>query len=129
MRRYFVLPAVILALSFTGGSAHADHDWVEVGYEIVPVALDDGFVITVLCNASAVTSVTTDVPLATVVSCSINGRSANRATPGRESYVAVDDLVVGPYTVCISGQAAFYDPVTHGISVPSKGEVCTTHVP
>lgn len=126
MRRLHVLGASILAVLSLAVPAGAgdDHDWVELGYRVEVVPLDAGYVVVVLCNASAVTSVQTDIAMATAVRCSINGREDSRALPGREAYTTVNDTVVGPYTVCLSGQAAFADPVRNSISVVSAGPEC-----
>jgi hypothetical protein len=122
-----MLAAGMLAAIPLGAPAHADgNNWVELGYERHVVPLDSGFVVVVLCNASALTADQAAIPLATAVSCAVNGISANRANPGREAFVTVDATVVGPYTVCISGQAAFVNPVTNDISVPTAEPQCTT---
>ena len=125
MRRLFLLAAgLVVAVPF-GAPAHAaGTNWVALGYEHHLVALDSGFEVVVLCNASALTSDQATVPVATNVSCSVNGIEANQAMPGRESYTTVSATVVAPYTICISGQAAFVDPVANEIAIPSAGPDC-----
>ena len=128
MRRHIAVAAAILSL-LPAMPASAAQDSVEVGFETVVVPLDSGYVVLVLCNASAVTPDQTTVPLATVVSCSVNGNTDNRAMPGRESYVAINAAVLGPYTVCVSGQAAFLDPLGNDFTLATEGEVCETRTP
>ena len=128
MRRLFLLAAgIAIAIPF-GVPAHADTptDWVELGYERQLVPLDSGYEVAVLCDASALTNDQTHVAVATSVECSVNGFKSARAMPGRESYVVVNATVTGPYTVCISGQAAFVHPVDSDTVVPSAGPQCQT---
>lgn len=127
MRRPFLLAVgIVAAIPFGSPARAASSASVSLGYERIVVPVGSGFEVVVLCNASAVSPDQLEVALATVVSCSVNGNSANRATPGRESYVTVNTIAVAPYTVCISGEAAFTQPLAQEFSIPSSGPSCTT---
>lgn len=129
MRRLFLLAAgIAAAIPFGAVPAHAEISaQIVLNYDRHLVPLDSGYELVVLCNASAISSDQTAVPTATAVSCWVNnGSASSRAMPGPEAYAVTNATVVGPYTICISGQAAFVDPVTNEVAVPSEGPVCQT---
>jgi hypothetical protein len=129
MRRLTLLVAGIAVAVPLGVPAHADvasDSWVTTGYATTVVPLDSGYEVIVLCDASSGSSDQAAVPVATSIWCSVNGQSMSRAMPGRESYVTVNATVVGPYTVCTQGQAAFVQPVKNEIGVPTTGPTCRT---
>jgi hypothetical protein len=118
------VPVLLLSLG-TAGPARAEAR--ELRFSVTPlvVPLDSGFEVVVACNAAATSGTVTEVAAATVVRCSVDGRSAARGMPGGESYVTVDKTVAGSsYTVCVSGQAAFVDPVTDQLELVSAGPYC-----
>jgi hypothetical protein len=127
MRRLVLLVAGIVMSAPVGVPAHAAGPYLAVDYvRLIERPVDAGDLVAVACHASAVPTATM-APLATAVWCSVNGRSASRVVPGRDSVVTVDAVVFDSYDVCISGQAAFMDAVTDEMSLAQDGPHCTTY--
>jgi hypothetical protein len=107
--------------------AHADTPSdVLLTYEYHSVPLDYGYVVAVVCNASADPGDYEDIPVATEVSCSLGTATARQALPGREAVTTITSAVLGPITLSLSGEAAFINVSTGRVEVVARGPECTT---
>lgn len=122
MRRLTVVgAATVLAGLLPVGPAHADATpGVVYSREVRAVPLDYGYLVEVVCNASADPGTTQHVPVATAVSCSLGGLTQTRALVGPESYVTNASATTGPIVFCIWGEAAFVDSLT-GVILTAEG--------
>lgn len=129
MTRLLAAAAALVALAPLS-PAHADSEptvWVTYSYHSVP--LDAGYLVFVVCEADAVPGTPTQVAVATDVRCSV-GLSADKAAyPGGQAVTVLAVPVVGSATVCVSGDAAFVDPVAGHVFHASSGSQCDTLVP
>jgi hypothetical protein len=112
MRLAAVLAAAVLA-ALPAGTAMADQAaGVLYTRDVQVVPLDYGYVVQVVCNATADPGTTSHLAVATAVSCSLGGVTRTRAMPGSEAIVTNAYAAVGPLEFCIWGEAAFVDPLS-----------------
>ena len=128
MTRPLALTALVAGLIVLPAlPAHADTpSGVLLTYEYHSVPLDYGYVVVVACNASADPGDYEDIPVATEVSCSLGTATSRQALPGREAVTTITSAVLGPITLCLSGEAAFINATTRRVEVAASGPECTT---
>ena len=122
-----LLTAVALAAALTT-PARADEPTVRLSYQHYSVPLDAGWLVVVVCGASA-TPIPGQVALVTEVRCSAGGVQASAVAPGGEAFTSIITPVLGSTTVCIYGETALVDVLAGHVRTAMRGPECTTVVP
>ena len=132
MRHVLLAAGLVLAVPPGTTPAVAEEAGVRVTYEPRVVSLNSGYLVAVLCNATADPGRLEQVALATVVTCTVNDetieRRGNQGMPGPEAFAEVPGSFAGEaeVTVCVSGQAVFADLSTrHLVFVATPVPVCS----
>ena len=112
MRLAAVAAAAFIAVLPAGAAGAEEAPGVLYTKDVTVVPLDYGYLVQVVCNASADPGTTTHFAVATAVSCSLGGVTRARAMPGSEAVVNNTYAAVGSLEFCIWGEAAFVDPLT-----------------
>lgn len=117
--------ALVAGLAAVPGVGHAAADpHVSVSRSIRAVPLDAGFLVEVVCTAQAHGTATTQVPVVTAVTCGIDDYSQTQAVPGSVAVVTLTSAVTGPFTLCVSAEATFLDPVAATNPAAHNGPAC-----
>jgi hypothetical protein len=124
-----LLVAAALAAATLTTSAGADPTPVRVSYQYYSVPLDAGYLVVLICDASALPESNQQLAVATEVRCSAGNVTARAANPGGEAIVSMTVPVLGSMTVCVSGETAFVDVVGGHVLSAARGPVCDTLVP
>lgn len=129
MRHLLLAAGMMLTAAIGAVPASAEPPGVLLSYDVLAVVpFDSGYLVAVSCNASADPGKTEDVPLGTVVSCTLRDQrtsvSGNQGMPGREAFVVVHATFSQEVEVCLSGQAAFADVSSSNLTLVEAGPVC-----
>jgi hypothetical protein len=118
--------AVAAVLLPAGGATAAPDPRINLAHRVRAIPLDAGYLVEVVCTAQARPASTTQVPLVTAITCSIDDFAQTQALPGAASAVTVTSAVTGPFVLCVFGEAAFLDPAGGTNPTATRGPDCRT---
>lgn len=125
MRQVILASGLFLAAPLGAAPAGAAEPvGVLLSYDTTIVPFDSGYHVVVTCNATADPGKLEDIPMATVVACSVNQMARNQGVPGREALTTINATIATTATVCVSGQATFIDAASNDLSLASAGPWC-----
>ena len=98
-----------LALAAPPAPAHAAQGYVYGNFGVFPVPAGGAYLAVVECNATAFLGDSVDVPITSMIECSVGGVERRAVGVGPVAATAFVSIAARTFEICVYAEATFFD--------------------